>query len=161
MLTLTLMLTFVSSSLFILSAHPLVLGGLIFGQGLIYVAMLFYSTLTSWLSYILLMVYLGALMILFMYVSSISPNQINTGNAGMAARTILFCILLSMSASLLTYQLSSLSSFSMVSSSGLLLREMYGPILSPVTLIMVLYLLIILIGVVWFVRSAQAPLRVR
>nr|AUN45084.1 NADH dehydrogenase subunit 6 [Macrophthalmus darwinensis] len=76
MLMLTFPLLLSSSILFMNLSHPLSMGLILLVQTMLISLTLGLSSYSFWFSYILFLVFLGGMLVLFIYVSSLAPNEI-------------------------------------------------------------------------------------
>lgn len=68
--------TFLNSLLFLISKHPLGLGLILILQTLLISILSGVNNLNFWFSYILFLIFVGGLLILFIYVISLASNEI-------------------------------------------------------------------------------------
>nr|YP_009406963.1 NADH dehydrogenase subunit 6 [Typhlatya mitchelli]ASA39486.1 NADH dehydrogenase subunit 6 [Typhlatya mitchelli] len=147
--------------------HPLAMGAILLAQTSIIAFLMTFVLKTTWFSYILFLIFLGAMLVLFIYVASLAPNEplylsylmisiIFTSMLLSAIFIILDPILLSHSsffentASNLTPMLTPTTSF---------LNPMYNPSSMKMTLFLILYLLLTLVVVVKITATHFGPLR--
>lgn len=71
-----LILTFLNRLLFLISKHPLGIGLILIFQTLLIRLLAGANTLNFWFSYILFLIFVGGLLILFIYVISLASNEI-------------------------------------------------------------------------------------
>nr|AXI98633.1 NADH dehydrogenase subunit 6 [Pseudoniphargus mercadali] len=70
------LLSFTFSMMFLLSISPLFLSVMIIAQTITLALIINSITLTSWFSFMLIMIYLSGMMIIFIYVSSMASNEL-------------------------------------------------------------------------------------
>nr|YP_008964137.1 NADH dehydrogenase subunit 6 [Eulimnogammarus verrucosus]AHB14324.1 NADH dehydrogenase subunit 6 [Eulimnogammarus verrucosus] len=151
------------SLLYAFSKTPLMLAMLIVLQTML-VTMLIYTTLTtSWLSFILFMIVVSAMMVIFVYVSSLASNDFITLSHSSLMSTLYFTPLLMLMAFFL------LNSQNKPTMSQLTLSDMdLGPVAcykmytyhtSPMTMFLIIYLLVALITVVKISETSKGTLR--
>nr|UHY94362.1 NADH dehydrogenase subunit 6 [Folsomia candida] len=66
------------SSMFYLSSHPVIMMILIISQTMILCLTAWVNMKISWFSYILFLIFLGGLMVLFIYITSLASNELMT-----------------------------------------------------------------------------------
>nr|YP_009169439.1 NADH dehydrogenase subunit 6 [Naticarius hebraeus]AKL90636.1 NADH dehydrogenase subunit 6 [Naticarius hebraeus] len=162
-MTASILMAFVMSSVFMfpLMAQPLSLGlSIMISTGLM--CMLASMLLSSWYGYILFLIYVGGLLVMFAYVSALSPNVLFTGMGAF----ILFAFLLILST--IVFYFYSFTDTNMISYASELselksLKTYGSQLVSPhTTSILVglgIILLINLVVVVKICYYQQAPLR--
>nr|AMM04651.1 NADH dehydrogenase subunit 6 [Folsomia candida] len=64
------------SAMFYLSSHPVMMMVLIISQTMILCITVWFFMKTSWFSYILFLIFLGGLMVLFIYITSLASNEL-------------------------------------------------------------------------------------
>nr|VFU78629.1 NADH dehydrogenase subunit 6 [Bragasellus peltatus] len=113
-----------------------------------------------WSAYVLFLVFLGGVLILFTYVSSLSSNllflKLNKNSAFMF--TILFSVGLFFNTSFILPDCASLS-FNMQTNFESFIKELMSPDFALVYLYLFMYLLLTLIYVVVMMKTYSAPLR--
>nr|YP_009179468.1 NADH dehydrogenase subunit 6 [Cypridopsis vidua]AJY78607.1 NADH dehydrogenase subunit 6 [Cypridopsis vidua] len=93
-LMLSLMMIFMNS-LFLMSSHPLIMGFILMLQTLLFAVLSGIIMSSYWYSYILILVFLGGLLILFVYVSSMASNEkLNFSPLALMIALISFCFIL-------------------------------------------------------------------
>nr|ASY97960.1 NADH dehydrogenase subunit 6 [Gongylus gongylodes] len=65
----------VLSIIFLLLNHPLSMGLILFLQTILICLISGYMSMSFWFSYIMLLIYLGGMLVLFMYVTSLASNE--------------------------------------------------------------------------------------
>nr|YP_009742291.1 NADH dehydrogenase subunit 6 [Mammilla kurodai]QID90386.1 NADH dehydrogenase subunit 6 [Mammilla kurodai] len=162
-MTSMIIISFAMSSIFMfpLMAQPLSLGLSIMMSTLL-MCMLTSMFLSSWYGYILFLIYVGGLLVMFAYVSALSPNVLFSGGGALVFFGVLFILFAGM---FFYYKFSDMSSISYSSLySQMKSLKIYGSqLVSPqVTSILVglgSILLVNLIVVVKICYYQQAPLR--
>nr|AGY61265.1 NADH dehydrogenase subunit 6 [Halocaridina rubra] len=156
------------SAVFIKIKHPLTMGLMLLAQTVI-IAVYINSVLkTSWFSYILFLIFLGAMLVLFIYVTSLAPNEPFYFSSS-SAIIFLSAALLSVTFLMIdpifklypvNLSLSSITTSEMFSSNSALLCDMYNLSTMKMTLFLILYLLLTLVVVVKITSTHFGPLRV-
>nr|WFS78635.1 NADH dehydrogenase subunit 6 [Phyllozelus siccus siccus] len=80
--------------LFTQSTHPLAMTIIIIFQTLAMCIMMSLMTSNSWISYILFLVFLGGMLVLFLYITSLASNELFSNNTNFNTSTLLFLITL-------------------------------------------------------------------
>nr|QGZ08682.1 NADH dehydrogenase subunit 6 [Euspira gilva] len=162
-MTALIIMAFTMSSIFMfpLMAQPLSLGLSIMFSTLL-MCMLTATLISSWYSYILFLIYVGGLLVMFAYVSALSPNVLFSGSGA-----ILFFLVLSVLLSIGLY-FYIFSDISIISYSSLYPQmkslKIYGsqlvsPHTTSILISLGIVLLINLVVVVKICYYQQAPLR--
>nr|YP_009054541.1 NADH dehydrogenase subunit 6 [Caridina gracilipes]AIJ50616.1 NADH dehydrogenase subunit 6 [Caridina gracilipes] len=155
------------SILFTQITHPLALGVTLLIQTIIICGTTSMLAKTTWFSYILFLIFLGAMLVLFIYVASLAPNEPFSFSSKLM---VLLVILPSVSVvfflidPLVTPQLPSIeSSFTLPSqimnNFSTSLSPMYNPQSMNLTLFIIMYLLLTLIVAVKIASTNFGPLR--
>nr|YP_010564250.1 NADH dehydrogenase subunit 6 [Latoia hilarata]UYX62234.1 NADH dehydrogenase subunit 6 [Latoia hilarata] len=151
--------------------HPLSMGFLILMQTLLLAIMLGFIVETYWFSYILFLVFLGGLLVLFIYVSSIASNEMFKFKNNMK---LYFLLLFSLLIMFLffnnknNYWLNLLQNFEIFNFNNLFmfnnentfnLNKLYNNHTFFIMMILIMYLFITLITVVTITNIFYGPLR--
>nr|DAZ91313.1 TPA_asm: ND6 [Baikalogammarus pullus] len=160
----SLTLCYYLSIFFVLSKTPITSAFLVALHALLVAIYTYTAMLTSWYSFILVMVYIGAMMVIFAYVSSLASNDflfLKISWPWLALSALAFLT----------------SSFTLISSPGMLktplthtnfsdpdltslsIYKTYGVYTLPLTVFLVLYLLIVLIVVAALTSNSKGPLK--
>lgn len=126
-------------------------------------------TKTFWFSYILFLVFLGGILVLFIYVTSLASNEIFTFSSKIliSSISIFFIIIISLyfidKRILLNYSNIEIQSISNLNSyiieNSLSLNKLYNYPTNLLTILLINYLLITLIAVVKITNLFKGPLR--
>nr|YP_010713865.1 NADH dehydrogenase subunit 6 [Atyopsis gabonensis]WDD39085.1 NADH dehydrogenase subunit 6 [Atyopsis gabonensis] len=155
------------SILFMLITHPLALGMTLLIQTIMICGTTSLLAKTSWFSYILFLIFLGAMLVLFIYVASLAPNESFSLSPWLS---LIIAITLVMSLTLmfldpLTVPQQAIIEGSSVTPSQILqnfpspLSTFYNPPTMNLTLFIIMYLLLTLIVVVKITSTHFGPLR--
>nr|UXL88559.2 NADH dehydrogenase subunit 6 [Caridina longshan] len=155
------------SILFTQTTHPLALGVTLLAQTIIICGTTSLLAKTTWFSYILFLIFLGAMLVLFIYVASLAPNESFSLSSWL---TILILALPSMSLifllkdPLISPQLPSIEkSFTsldqIMSNFPASLSTMYNPQSMNLTIFIIMYLLLTLIVAVKITSAHFGALR--
>nr|AYW16667.1 NADH dehydrogenase subunit 6 [Penaeus semisulcatus] len=156
----------ISSIIFTRLLHPLAMGLMLLFQTVMICVTAGLSMNSFWFSYILFLIFLGAMLVLFIYVASLASNEpfSFSGSLLMTASFVLFMSFLMffmdplMLNTPLSIQQSSLMN-DQFSSTQSLLSSIYNYTTMNLTLFIVLYLLLTLIVVVKITNTFFGPLR--
>nr|ASY98558.1 NADH dehydrogenase subunit 6 [Parymenopus davisoni] len=159
---LSIMLTL--SIMFLFLNHPLSMGLILFLQAICMCLVSGYMSLSFWFSYVLLLIYLGGMLVLFMYVTSLASNEMFFYSNKILLTMISFPIILmsiyyfNMNYSMNLYEnLENSLTLNLLPNNFLL--KMYN---QPINMIMILiasYLFLTLIAVVKIINIFKGPLR--
>nr|YP_010502859.1 NADH dehydrogenase subunit 6 [Parasphendale agrionina]UXD78623.1 NADH dehydrogenase subunit 6 [Parasphendale agrionina] len=152
------------SFIFLFLNHPLSMGLILFLQTILICLMSGYMSLTFWFSYILLLIYLGGMLVLFMYITSLASNEMF-----FYSNKIMMLIIILPSISLLMYFMfmnPSLNSYENMENnlmsnfmSNNFLLKMYNQPINMITILIASYLFLTLIAVVKIINIFKGPLR--
>nr|ASA39565.1 NADH dehydrogenase subunit 6 [Typhlatya galapagensis] len=164
------LMTFISSSLSVIFTkitHPLAMGSILLIQTTITAVLVSFSLKTTWFSYILFLIFLGAMLVLFIYVASLAPNEPFS-----ISKTLLSVMFIGALISVLfifmdptinpTHTLieaSSLAPTQNIKMTSNILSAMYNNMTMKMTLFLILYLLLTLVIVVKIMTTHFGPLR--
>nr|UIN24701.1 NADH dehydrogenase subunit 6 [Eusirus cf. giganteus clade g1] len=165
-MTLILPVLILVSLLFTYSNTPLSLALLVAVQSLLVSLMLYGVSTTSWLSFILVLVFLSGMMVTFIYVASLAANEFVSPSPYLLTSTLFITMSLTMLIMLnlpfkLQTMLTSMSSHDLLyqTLSSSLLVSLYSSYSVMTTINLIIILLIALIVVVKNSTSLTAPLR--
>nr|UZC55642.1 NADH dehydrogenase subunit 6 [Faxonius rusticus] len=161
-------ITLFISILFTRLIHPLSMGLTLFAQTLIICISSGFSNSSFWFSYILFLIFLGGMLVLFIYVASLASNEIFEASLyTMVTLTLIMstiCLASFLVDPLLTSSKYSISSSSIMfpykfENSPLLTSTIYNSSASAFTLFIIVYLLLTLFAVVKIINVHSSPLR--
>nr|QXU76339.1 NADH dehydrogenase subunit 6 [Choroterpes yixingensis] len=150
---------------FLMMNHPLAMGLILLLQSL-FISLFTGMQLSSyWFSYILFLVFLGGLMVLFIYVTSLASNEMfsfQTTNILMFMFALILMLLFYMLFdpwfnTFMTY-INSMNTINAYNTS-LMMFKLYSYPISLLTLFLILYLLLTLVAVVNITKYLSGPLR--
>ena len=154
------------SFFFIRLYHPLSLGLSLLLQTILISVTTGIFTYSFWFSYILFIIFLGGILVLFIYVASLASNEFfNFSYSALLASVliiILFTLLSMVSDPLVTSSFKSsisLSSYNNFTSTPYIIRWIYRNTIINLTLFIILYLLLTLLVVVKITNLFKGPLR--
>nr|AXI98555.1 NADH dehydrogenase subunit 6 [Pseudoniphargus cupicola] len=156
-------LSLVVSVMFLLTIAPLFMSLLIILQTITLAIIINMITMTSWFSFMLVMIYLSGMMVIFIYVSSMASNELFFPNNYLLAP--LFIIFAITTALVSNYMLGSPSDYT--NELNLILTKitifktmkMYSKPLFIMTILLILYLLLAMIMVSKNSSFSYGPLR--
>nr|YP_008379290.1 NADH dehydrogenase subunit 6 [Nautilocaris saintlaurentae]AGS12715.1 NADH dehydrogenase subunit 6 [Nautilocaris saintlaurentae] len=161
------MITIALSLSFARMLHPLAMGLTLLFQTVVICITSGLATKSMWFSYILFLIFLGAMLVLFIYVASLASNEAFTLSLTLISISLLTIFLGSLfwllDPLLLSLKTSIESSFIETSqflfSTQSILSTIYNPTSANLTLFIILYLLLTLIVVVKITSTFFGPLR--
>ena len=149
--------------------HPLAMGLTLLIQTILVSIISGLITKTFWFSYILFLVFLGGILVLFIYVTSLASDEIVTFSSKIliSSISIFFIIIISLyfidKRILLNYSNIEIQSISNLNSyiieNSLSLNKLYNYPTNLLTILLINYLLITLIAVVKITNLFKGPLR--
>nr|YP_010384973.1 NADH dehydrogenase subunit 6 [Amusiotheres obtusidentatus]UPL64973.1 NADH dehydrogenase subunit 6 [Amusiotheres obtusidentatus] len=150
--------------LFTQLSHPLAMGLVLLIQTTLISLAIGFSTFSFWFSYILFLIFLGGMLILFIYVASLASNEYFLFS--MVSLTMFLLILVTFTITFFsTDQMifstftPFLSSFIFSSSTPLNINWIYNKPFMNLTVFIIIYLLLTLIVVVKIINLFKGPLR--
>nr|BDL61399.1 NADH dehydrogenase subunit 6 [Percnon planissimum] len=155
------------SIMFTQLSHPLSMGLVLLMQTTLIAITVGLSTYTFWFSYILFLVFLGGMLVLFIYVASLASNEPFSFSLfpsflfSLLPIMIILSITYTMSDLLMTLSISSLAPSSMFSflSSQIIISWIYNTPSMAFTIFIISYLLLMLVVVVKITTLYKGPLR--
>nr|YP_010463198.1 NADH dehydrogenase subunit 6 [Bochrus foveatus]UUJ37722.1 NADH dehydrogenase subunit 6 [Bochrus foveatus] len=152
MLLLNLMM--LNSFLFMFSIHPLMMAIMIVIQSLLVAMMMGMMMSSFWFSYIMVIIMISGMLVLFIYMASMSSNEMMT----MSMKKILMSLMLMIFMSLLYNHM---ETFYMLSNNylNITLNMLFNTKTMIITIIMVIYLFFTMISVSKIVNVNEGPLR--
>nr|WJK72303.1 NADH dehydrogenase subunit 6 [Crocothemis servilia servilia] len=151
-----------NSLLFSSMSHPMNMGIILLLQTMMMSIMMGLMSYTSWFSYILFLVFLGGMLVLFIYMTSIASNE-------MFKKSFYFMTAIGMMMIIAMLMLLLLDPFMIVNPTmmeyespnhiKMLMSPLYNSPSSNITMFMVMYLFLTLIVVVSITKFNMGPLR--
>nr|QGR23978.1 NADH dehydrogenase subunit 6 [Drosophila borborema]QGR24030.1 NADH dehydrogenase subunit 6 [Drosophila seriema] len=163
-------LIFLTSIIFINMIHPLAMGLTLLIQTILICLISGLMTKTFWFSYILFLIFLGGMLVLFIYVTSLASNEM----FNLSLKLTMICSILLISSILLILlidknyfsffltnnEMQNISNiYSYFPENSLSLNKLYNFPTNFVTILLMNYLLITLIVVVKITKLFKGPLR--
>nr|YP_004021400.1 NADH dehydrogenase subunit 6 [Phobaeticus serratipes]BAJ24540.1 NADH dehydrogenase subunit 6 [Phobaeticus serratipes] len=141
---------------FLTLKHPLSMGAVIIMQTTLISMITGMMYKSFWFSYILFLMYVGGMMVLFIYMTSLIPNMMFS----MSSKKMLLLLLLMMSTFFMQKSSTIINNdMMMFTSNKLILMKMYNMPVNIMMIMMVMYLLFTMITVFNIMESNQNPLR--
>nr|ALM30838.1 NADH dehydrogenase subunit 6 [Procambarus fallax] len=169
MLMVFILTTVFVSILFTRLIHPLSMGLTLFIQTLIICITSGFSNNSFWFSYILFLIFLGGMLVLFIYVASLASNEMfeisfNTLLSLASIMSVIYIISFFTDPLLISSKFSTMSSSIMFpykfSNAPLMTSTIYNSSSMMFTLFIIMYLLLTLFAVVKIINVHSSPLRV-
>nr|YP_009117998.1 NADH dehydrogenase subunit 6 [Brachythemis contaminata]AJE75786.1 NADH dehydrogenase subunit 6 [Brachythemis contaminata] len=157
------MITLIMNSLLFSSMnHPMNMGLMLLIQTLL--MSLFTATMSysSWFSYILFLVFLGGMLVLFIYMTSIASNEFfkkSKITLMLITTTLAIIMMTTLIDPMMTSLPSNQESFILTENMKMVMTPLYNNPNSIITTFMVLYLFLTLIIVVYITKFNKGPLR--
>nr|WEW73462.1 NADH dehydrogenase subunit 6 [Macrobrachium sp.] len=156
-----------TSICFMQMSHPLAMGLTLIFQTVMICMTAGLLSKFMWFSYILFLIFLGATLVLFIYVASLASNEefkLSVKMMTMALMPLTVVILLPFTDQIITptkdmTELSYVTDMQNMQSTQMLLGNMYNPTTATLTGTVILYLLLTLIVVVKLTSTFSGPLR--
>nr|AAX38562.1 NADH dehydrogenase subunit 6 [Pseudosquilla ciliata] len=154
--------------IFLNLTHPLAMGMMLLMQTLVICAITALMNYYVWFSYILFLIFLGGMLVLFIYITSLASNEMFQFSFKMIllfASIVTFStfLMLIMDPLLLDFKMASADMYTYMSSpynnQMVLISNIYSSNTMKTTLFMILYLLLTLIVVVKITYTFLGPLR--
>nr|YP_009740469.1 NADH dehydrogenase subunit 6 [Ceratophysella communis]QID03196.1 NADH dehydrogenase subunit 6 [Ceratophysella communis] len=141
------------------TSHPMLMIAMISTQALFVCLILWVTLSNAWFSFILFLVFMGGLMVLFIYVSSLASNENISFETPWNAKTLVMPIISVLGFSAITYN-TQMFSESSINSSVSLIFKIYSSNMMMATSLTMTYLLLALIIVVKIISLQEGPMRV-
>nr|UOU84886.1 NADH dehydrogenase subunit 6 [Themira lucida] len=163
-------ITFITSFIFMQMNHPLAMGLMLLIQTLLICLITGLIAKSFWFSYILFLIFLGGMLVLFIYVTSLASNEMFSLSIKLfiSSLTFLFMSILIMwivnnlfiSNLFTNNEMETINSMnSYISENSLFLYKLYNYPVNLMTILLMNYLLITLIAVVKITKLFYGPLR--
>nr|QQQ88046.1 NADH dehydrogenase subunit 6 [Silba sp. LW-2021] len=163
-------LTLITSLIFMQMNHPLAMGLVLLIQTVLISLITGLMTKSFWFSYILFLIFLGGMLVLFIYVTSLASNEmfslsmkLTIFSLGIFMTIMFISLFLDKSMSSFFYMNQEMESIfnmhSYISENSLSLNKLYNYPTNLITFLLMNYLLITLIAVVKITKLFYGPLR--
>nr|YP_009536192.1 NADH dehydrogenase subunit 6 [Exorista civilis]AYM35223.1 NADH dehydrogenase subunit 6 [Exorista civilis] len=160
---------FMFNFIFLFMKHPLAMGLTLLIQTLLISMMSGLMTKTFWFSYILFLVFIGGMLVLFIYMTSLASNEMFSLSiklmiiSFMTFMMFMFILLFMDKNMLLQYKNTEIMSISNMNSyimeNSLSINKLYNYPTNLLTILLMNYLLITLIAIVKITKMFKGPLR--
>nr|QCC23944.1 NADH dehydrogenase subunit 6 [Bactrocera dorsalis]QCC23952.1 NADH dehydrogenase subunit 6 [Bactrocera dorsalis] len=162
--------TLISSLIFIQMNHPLAMGLMLLIQTLQICLITGLMAKSFWFSYVLFLIFLGGMLVLFIYVTSLASNEMFS----LSMKLTTICMMIMLTTTLIAAFLDKMSTSSFIqnlemqplynfnltiSENSLSLHNLYNYPTNFITILLMNYLLITLIAVVKITKLFYGPLR--
>nr|WPQ70573.1 NADH dehydrogenase subunit 6 [Trichopoda pennipes] len=162
---------FIFNFMFMNMKHPLAMGLMLLMQTTLICLSSGLMTKSFWFSYILFLVFIGGMLVLFIYVTSLASNEMFSFSMKlMLMSLILFSLMMIMLTFIMdknylmyykNLEMKSISNFnSFILENSLSLNKLYNYPTNMMTILLMNYLLISLIAVVKITKLFKGPLRI-
>nr|YP_010564751.1 NADH dehydrogenase subunit 6 [Volucella liupanshanensis]UZA61154.1 NADH dehydrogenase subunit 6 [Volucella liupanshanensis] len=163
-------MTLIFSFIFLQMNHPLSMGLMLLIQTILICLMTGLMTKSFWFSYILFLIFVGGMLILFIYVTSLASNEMFSLSMKMTLMTIMFMLIMLMymfitDKMMLIYnsmnnEMNSITEMnSFIKENTMNLNKLYNYPTNMITIMLITYLLITLIATVKITKLFYGPLR--
>nr|YP_010895246.1 NADH dehydrogenase subunit 6 [Psilota anthracina]WJW73811.1 NADH dehydrogenase subunit 6 [Psilota anthracina] len=171
MMQLTLyMMTLIFSFIFMQMNHPLSMGMMLLIQTVMISCITGLMTKSFWFSYILFLIFIGGMLVLFIYVTSLASNEMFALSMKMTTMMIFILILLTLITIFMDKLILSFNSMnnemisiininSYIQENSLNLNKLYNYPNNMITILLINYLLITLIATVKITKLFHGPIR--
>nr|QHD47871.1 NADH dehydrogenase subunit 6 [Peltoperlopsis cebuano] len=162
-------LSLITASIFTSMTHPLAMGLTLLIQTLLICLITGFSSQSFWFSYILFLVFMGGLLVLFIYVTSLASNEmfsLSFKSIILTSTPLILMMFLIFSTDPLPWMNNIFNSDTLpfistnhLEETSLSLSKLYNQPTSIMTLMLVMYLFLTLIAVVKITKISLGPLR--
>nr|QZH43605.1 NADH dehydrogenase subunit 6 [Coboldia fuscipes] len=162
------MLLIIISWMFMQMSHPLAIGLMLLIQTLIISLITGLMAKTFWFSYILFLIFLGGMLVLFIYVSSLASNEMFKFSSNMMSISIMLLIFtlimfIIMDKNMISFfnnlEMKNYIQFIMNNDNSINLNKLYNMPSNFITILLINYLFLTLIAVVKITNFFYGPLR--
>nr|BAD32652.1 NADH dehydrogenase subunit 6 [Orthetrum melania] len=158
-LSVTLMI--INSLMFSSMMHPMNMGITLLLQTIMMAILMGLMSYSSWFSYILFLVFLGGMLVLFIYMTSIASNEMFKKTSYFMVMSAMLFIMMLLFIMLMDPFMYTMSTTSMLTnnmdSSNMIMSPLYNNPISVITVFMVLYLFLTLIVIVSLTKFNKGP----
>nr|ABB81914.1 NADH dehydrogenase subunit 6 [Timema californicum] len=165
MITSLMMLTITASTFMMMMKHPLAIGLMIIMQTTLISLLMGSTTSTFWLSYLLFLIFLGGMLVLFIYVSSIASNEmfsvsVSTFATSLALSVMFMMMMIKMNSNIMYDNMDAQPIMSM-SELEMIMMKFYNLPNNLMTIMLVLYLFLTMIAINKITNIHLGPLRTK
>nr|UGS80357.1 NADH dehydrogenase subunit 6 [Kaestneriella sp. KaspPE] len=166
MMVINLMLNLILAMLFLKSINPLSMGMILIFQTLFVALLLGSMTKTFWIMYLLMLTFIGGMLVLFIYVTSIFPNEkflFDQKSSFLLMLTLLMIFMLTnIYFTMFKFNMSFIDqtfNLPVMNKTILYTTKMFYSSTSPILIFLVLYLFFCMIVVIKITYLSKGPLR--
>nr|YP_010951025.1 NADH dehydrogenase subunit 6 [Thienemanniella tusimufegea]WML69366.1 NADH dehydrogenase subunit 6 [Thienemanniella tusimufegea] len=170
MKTMLMLMTFLNGILFMISKHPLSMGLILLIQTLLVSLMTSLNSKNYWFSYILFLIFLGGMLILFIYVISLASNEKFNFSLNTSIQNLIMLMILTMmfffidkyflNNLILNYEtLMNYNNILMNMENSQILNKMFNFPTNMITILLMIYLFLCLIAICKIIYIFEGPLR--
>nr|ASY98566.1 NADH dehydrogenase subunit 6 [Metallyticus sp. JZ-2017] len=162
MLQLLMKTSMMLGTIFLMANHPLTMGLILFLQTILICFITGNLSTNFWFSYILILIFLGGMLVLFMYVTSLAPNEMFLYSNKLMLSSILLMLLILMTMCLKpkSHFVDTISNhLCMNFNSNSSLLKLYNQPTNNLTIMLAAYLLLALIAIIKIICIHKGPLR--
>lgn len=163
-------ISLICRTIFITIKHPLAIGLILLIQTLLICLITGIISKTFWFSYILFLIFLGGILVLFIYITSLASNEIFNFSSKTFTLNIMIILIWNLiifirDKSLLInyyirYEIESLNFIKrFIIENSLILNKLYNFPVNLITIILIAYLFLTLIAIVKITNIFEGPLR--
>nr|YP_009327162.1 NADH dehydrogenase subunit 6 [Orthetrum chrysis]ANX09986.1 NADH dehydrogenase subunit 6 [Orthetrum chrysis] len=153
----------INSLMFSSMMHPMNMGITLLLQTIMMAILMGLMSYSSWFSYILFLVFLGGMLVLFIYMTSIASNEMFKKSKYLMSLIMMMFIVMGMSIMFMDPFMYTMSMTNMLTTnmdnSNMIMSPLYNNPISVITVFMVLYLFLTLIVIVAITKFNKGPLR--
>nr|AVN68032.1 NADH dehydrogenase subunit 6 [Balta sp. Cairns, Australia] len=153
------MLMMITSMMFMQMNHPMTMGLMLLMQTLLSAALSGMMSQMFWFSYVLMLMFLGGLMVLFIYITSLTPNEMIQFSSKIIIMMMIIIIIMMM---MKFYpELNNQETVNLMKNINTYnnMTKLYNNSTNLITIMMASYLFITLIAIVKIINIFKGPLR--
>nr|YP_010999317.1 NADH dehydrogenase subunit 6 [Cricotopus bicinctus]WPM93163.1 NADH dehydrogenase subunit 6 [Cricotopus bicinctus] len=164
------LMSMICSTIFSFMNHPLAMGLMLLIQTFFICLLTGFIAKTFWFSYVLFLIFLGGMLVLFIYVTSLASNEmfnfsLNLFISSVLTFSVIYFFLFFIDKNLImnylmNYENESLMEMkSLLMENSLILNKLYNFPVNLITILLMIYLFLTLIAVVKITNVFEGPLR--
>nr|YP_010265767.1 NADH dehydrogenase subunit 6 [Ochlerotatus fluviatilis]UIS24521.1 NADH dehydrogenase subunit 6 [Ochlerotatus fluviatilis] len=169
MMMFILLISFITSFIFMQMKHPLAMGLVLLIQTFLISLLTGMYVKTFWFSYVLFLIFMGGMLVLFIYVTSLSSNEMFSMSLKLMFISLIMTIIFMITISIIDLSMiemfinnNEMNLFNMISfmsENTLKLNKMYNFPTNLITLLLINYLFLTLLVTVKITKKNYGPLR--
>nr|UDD74625.1 NADH dehydrogenase subunit 6 [Monodiamesa sp. 2 CZ-2021a] len=163
-------MSLITSTIFMQMKHPLAMGFMLLIQTFLICLITGNFSKTFWFSYVLFLIFLGGMLVLFIYVTSLASNEMFSFSMKILTFSTVFFFLIIFSSVMIdsnmfinylfNNEMSSLNDLnSFMNENSITLNKLYNFPINLITILLINYLFLTLIAVVKITNIYEGPLR--